>query len=142
MGVFSGNKDAPVPGIDLAQVCYTMFGDGLAFVLWSNFKGAQFSGNSNSARTGATYSMGIKTEDGTEIGVSGNTSDGKTGTVRIDDAEYDLEKGSFFLVKIADGKLEVLQLKKDTMGIKDQDREEHFKKWAKEDEDIRKFYTE
>jgi hypothetical protein len=139
MSVFSGKKDAPVPGIDLAEVFYCMFGDGLAFVLWSDFKGAEFSGHANSAMKGATYNIGIKTKDGTEIPVVGRTGDGKTGTVKIDDAEYALEKGSFFLLKMADGKLEVVQLKRDTLGI--EDKEAHFKKLAAEDEDIKKFYS-
>jgi len=139
LSVFSGKKDAPVPGIDLAQVYYGKFGDGLAFVLGSDFKGARFSGNANSSLKGATYTIGITTKGGTDISVAGRTGDGKTGTVKIIDTEYALEKGSFFLLKMADGKLEVVQLKRDTLGIKDE--EVHFKKLATEDEDIKKFYS-
>ena len=91
---------------------YGNWGDKKAVVVWSDFQGANSVGGSVSSAH-AEYHGRVEHRDGRRIDWKCETSDGTTGTVIINGANYDLTKGRLFLVSTKEGPVRVVQLDRD-----------------------------
>ena len=84
-------------------------GGGVRVELWvdRNLEGGRGNGRSGIA----TYDASVKTASGETVKIRVATRDGETATVVIGDAQYDLAKGSLFLVATSGDKPRIRQLK-------------------------------
>jgi hypothetical protein len=102
-----------VPGIDHADVRIGLYANSPVLVVWSDGKGGGF--NASWDRTGKAvhYEGTFTSRGGRNVAVQCYTSDGKTGSVTIGDATFELGSGSLFLVATSGTKTMVRQLRRD-----------------------------
>lgn len=125
------------PGISDALVSGGLWNNQPVFILWapggSPSPGAgSFDPLNPQLRYRGRFSNGTMCEC--------DTTDGKTGTLRLADTNYSLADGAFFLVAVQGETLRVKQLKRDLTTLKD--GEENFLELAKSDAEIRSFFLE
>jgi hypothetical protein len=130
-----------MPGIDAGSVSFITLNAGppasVSFVVWSDLSNGAGGGGQGSAR-GATYEGRHSSNDGRRIEFRARTTDGKSGTITIAGVEYDLAKGSLFLVSSSDDPPRVAQITFDLSGFpKDSDA---LKEFAKSNSEIRGFF--
>ena len=95
---------------------FGVWGDGMAFVIWSDLSDA--SGGSSTGDAEVVYRGTHTSRDGRKIEFRCTTADGKTGTLTISGKVFSLENGSVFLVSARGDQLTVNQLKQDTLNLK------------------------
>lgn len=112
----STTEDA-TPGIDAASVTVITLKAGppagVPFVVWSDLPNSR-SGSGGGKVGGASYKGHHRSTDGRRIEFQAETTDGKTGTIRIVDNTYDFTKGSLFLISTQHDPPKVAQIELDT----------------------------
>jgi hypothetical protein len=148
-----------VPGIDESSVTFGLWGEGAALVLWSDGRAGVTGGHFDKARCDhytvsdsmAAYLAKVKEAvHYTGISTMCFTPDAKTGLVQIGSETYRLEDGALFLVSDTGTKVRVkqlnllakLNLKPAGARTVDQITTEELQGLAKNDPDIRGFFTE
>jgi hypothetical protein len=134
----------PEAGLDMAEAGFVTWGDpgdptsgrGLACVILIDFVGTE--GFNHTSRGGSGYH---RANDGRKVEWQCETSDGKTGSVKINGRAYDLAQGSLFLVSTKGGDVRVLQLKRDTLKLKVGNVQDSLETLIRSDEDIAPFYA-
>jgi hypothetical protein len=104
----------------LGETTYTFlqWKEGLNVMIWDDVKGARSSSTVDSV-DGPIFQHEASAEslDGRLFGYRLETSDGKTAVFAIDDREYDLAKGTLFLVTTRGGRTSVQQLVRDLASV-------------------------
>jgi hypothetical protein len=120
---------------------------GVAVVIWTDIETGHTPGNASQGGLRATGSSGHisfsgqnSSADGRLVEWRGETSDGKTGVVTINETQYDLAEGSLFLVSTVGRKARVRQLKRDWLGLRQGG--EGLKSLAKEDPEVKQFIAD
>lgn len=125
-GTVRGNRDrsasfnhageGAVPGLDAGTIsAITMLAgppEGVSFVVWSDLTSS--SGGGGGSSFGANYDGEHLANDGRQITIQAETSDGVSGTLTIDTTTYDLGEGALFLVSTQAGEATVIQIDVDT----------------------------
>jgi hypothetical protein len=110
----------PIPGIDEFSVTFVTLKagppDGLPFVVWSDLIGGS-SGHGEGGVRGATYEGHHQASNGRRVDFHAKTSDGQAGCMTIAGVDYDLAKGSLFLVSGRQGPPKVAQISFDSTGF-------------------------
>src|SRR5436190_8279069 len=119
---WSSSTPKPVPGIDAASASFiTLIAgppQGVPFVVWSDLpNGAGGHGGTSAGGAGAFYDGSQHASDGRRIDFRATTTDGKSGHITIAGVEYDLAKGSLFLVSTQQNPPTVSQISFDTTGF-------------------------
>ena len=143
----------PFPGSDQGSVGMGIWFHGhdsdAAFVVWVGEAG----GGSLAARTelaakGTHERACIYNGALADVALECRTSDGKTGTVKIGGAAYELDKGALFLVSKTGGEPRVKQLKLAVLNLKpegtlspDQMTHEYLRGLAKTNPEIKEFFS-
>jgi hypothetical protein len=115
----SGGADR-VPGIDEGSVTFITLkagpADGVPFVVWWDLP-YNVSGSGGGSAQGASYEGRFAGADGRRVEFRARTADGKSGSVTIAGVDYDLAKGSLFLVSTRDHPPKVVQVPFDLSGF-------------------------
>jgi len=124
--------------IGATKPVYGTWGEAIAVVVW--FDRSSGSSGVSVAEGSVTYS-GLSAPPGrSRIEWRCDTSDGRTGVVRIDGQQYDLSKGAIFLVSTKGGRAEVQQLQRDLARFKP--GHDGLEELAKEDAEVARFAAE
>jgi hypothetical protein len=111
--------------------------EGVSFVVWSDLpNGASGSGGTD-ASGGASYTGHHQSAKGRRVEYRAKTTDGKSGSVTIGGTDYDLAKGSLFLVSTSFDPPKVAQISFDLSGFPKGDA---LKEYAKSNPEIRDFF--
>lgn len=136
----------PEAALDEAQASFACWGDptsgwGFACVILSDVVGSAKNNVRNSGSRGKL--TGEQTSaDGRKLEWYCETSDGKTGSVKINGQAYELGQGSLFLVATKGAELRVLQLKRDTLSLKvGNDPKDGLERLIRGDEEIGPFFA-
>ena len=134
----SPEKSNPAPGIDYAAVTYYLWNDSLVFALWTD------SDNNYGERGFAGDHLRGHIEfrnPARKVKFDCNTPDGKSGSLTVDDQQFDLSKGSLILVSTSGGTVRFKQLKREGMAaVLPDGTREGFQK-LKTDPEIAKFFA-
>jgi hypothetical protein len=129
------------PGLDQVSTTCGLWANGMAVVFWTDLQQTGFSTltleDTKDAKK-AIYEAPFTSPNGEHYDCRCETSDGSHGSVTIAGNTFDLSEGSFFLISAATGPLQIVQLKRRTLNIKESD----LKALAKTDPAIIQFYTE
>lgn len=121
---------------------FALWNDEFALIVWSDVPALR----TNSGITDGTAEFrGVHARPdgkGESIHWTCRTSDGKTGTVSIGGTDYDLAKGSVFLVTIKNDKPVVKQLDRDLSGVKSDDLPKVLQDWSAGSPEIGKFFSD
>ena len=108
----SGGADR-VPGIDEGSVTLITLkagpAEGVPFVVWWDLP-YNVSGSGGGSARGASYEGRFSGADGRRVEFRAKTADGRSGSVTIAKVDYDLAKGSLFLVSTRDHTPKVAQV--------------------------------
>jgi hypothetical protein len=108
-------------GMTNGIIIFRHWKDGPAFMICADVVGGHSSqgSQSQSGPSGHSYTDKgrISAPDGRRFDWQAQTSDGRSIRFLLDGKEYDLSKGSLFLVKTKEGKTEVEQLSKDLSAV-------------------------
>ena len=131
----------PVPGIDQASItCGLWSGRGMAVVVWTDVTtvNSEFLAPVTTKAEGFVFAGHHRGPNGRKVDCRCATRDGKTGTVAINGANYDLARGAIFLVSTTGAQTRVCQLERDTTKLE----VDGFRELAKSDQEIRGFFTD
>ena len=121
------NSNAPVPGIDAASVSkITLFAgppQGITFVVWSDLANQRSGSGGGGARDGAKFEGFHQANSGRKIEFTARSQDGLKATLSIGNKNYDLTKGSFFLVSTQRKQTVVKQLTIDPKALSTHQKE-------------------
>jgi hypothetical protein len=133
---WSASADAKkaVPGIDQASICYV----GRAVVVWSAFDRGGYSYSSSNVH-GAKGHGRVWSNDVGDVEFQFETKDGKSGAVKVNEAQYELADGNLFLVSAVGGEIQIKQLKRDMSDVKFE--RESLAAYAKNDAEIAAFFA-
>jgi hypothetical protein len=110
----------PVPGIDEASVTFITLKagppQGVPFVVWSDLPNGT-SGSGGGSAGGASYEGHHSATNGRRVEFRAKTTDGKSGSITIAGVDYDLAKGSLFLVSTRNDPPKVAQITFDLSGF-------------------------
>jgi hypothetical protein len=130
----------PIPGIDEAFVTFVTLkagpAEGVPFAVWSDLLNGA-SGGGGGSGGGASYEGNHSATDGRRVEFRAKTTDGKSGSITIAGVDYDLAKGSLFLVSTSGGPPKVAQVTVDLSGFS---KSEAIKELAKSNLQIRGFF--
>jgi len=147
----------PLPGVNIGWIGIAVWGDGAAFVIWSDGTGGGMGAGGmggrklqpGETRRGVKYEGSVTSRDGRSVNVECHTPDGKTGTVKIGEEAFELTRGGFFLVATSGAKPKVKQLKLDKLDLKPMGSRTHdditaqtLGALAESDPDIGSFFVE
>lgn len=132
----------PVPGIDHASILVARWGEGMAYVVWTDMYQPSGGGGAASSYDPVrriAYHGSFETGGKRAIEHKCTTTDGKTGSISVNGQALELAAGSLILASTADGKIRLKQLKRDTLQM--QPKEETFRDLAKTDPEISAFFS-
>ena len=139
-GSWSSSAADRIPGIDEASVTFITLKagppKGLPFVVWSDLANGN-GGSGNGSAGGASYEGRHSASDGRRIEFRATTTGGNSGSITIAGVNYDLAKGSLFLVSARDDPPRVAQINFDLSGFPEGDA---LKALAKSNPQIREFF--
>ena len=121
---------------------YGTWDDQMVFLMWVDLvgeRGRSGSGGrgSSSSPTGVRYQGSSRNAKGLDVEWQCDTSDGVTGSMKVNGAGYDLAKGRVFLVTVRADGTQVRQLERDLSKVKVEDTTA----FSKTDAEIAKFIT-
>jgi hypothetical protein len=126
----------PIPGIDYSSIACAFWRDGrTAVVVWSDV--ASSTDYSDGTMAGGSVFNCYQSAANGRVDCRCVSSDGRTGTVTINEKSFDLARGALFLVSTANGQTRVLQLNRDLSQL---DRS-HITDLAKNDQEISGFFS-
>ena len=129
-----------IPGIDEATVTSVTLKagppQGVPFVVWSDLPNGT-AGRGEGTAQGAFYEGGHSATDGRHVEFRARTIDGKTGLITIAGVDYDLAKGSLFLISTGDNPPTVAQIPIDSSGFPKGDA---IKEFARSNLQVRGFF--
>jgi hypothetical protein len=131
----SAGKDNPLPGVDQG----TVYNLGTAFVLWSDAPGGGSGNSSGNVQQGVKYQGSLLARNRRRVEFHGETKDGKTGRVTIDEVTYELADGNLFLVSTEGEHCRVKQMNRDISKLKFE--RESLEAFGRNDPDIARFFT-
>jgi hypothetical protein len=122
------------PGIDQASVFHV----GTMFVLWSDLPDGG-GGDVSTNMHGVSCRGRLLGPDGNVLQYQCESKDGKTGTATINGQQYDLARGSLFLVATGGTTFRIKQLSRDWKNV--QFNQESLSQLALRDEEIKLFFA-
>jgi hypothetical protein len=137
----SAGATNPVPGIDEGSMSFVTMNagppEGVSFVVWSDLSNGA-DGHGSASTPGASYEGAHHANDGRRVVFRAETADGKSGSITIAGTDYDLAKGSLFLVAGHDDPPRVVQVAFDLSGFP---RQDNLTEFAKSTASIRDFFA-
>ena len=134
---WSRASDHPVPGIDVGSTGLAGWNGENVFVVWADTSSS--GSNSHTTDSGASYAGHFVTKDGRRVEYHCDTPDGKTGALTLAGHDYDLGRGTLFLVSTAGPEARVRQLNRDVRTLKA--TPDAFWKLAEGNKEIAEFFT-
>jgi hypothetical protein len=110
--------------------------EGISFVVWSDLSNGA-DGHGSGSTAGASYEGAHHANDGRRVEFRAETADGKSGGITIAGTDYDLAKGSLFLVAAHEDPPRVVQIAFDLSGFP---RQGNLTEFAKSTASIRDFF--